>query len=75
MQGLIRAIAPREAYLLALECANCGTKGAAEYEGNDTLPHRGDQLFREHRSVRGEFEVGPGRNPSVYCVRCNAKVA
>jgi hypothetical protein len=66
---------PRETYLLALECANCGTKGAAEYEGNDILPHRRDQLVRELRGVRGEFEVGPGRSPSIYCVHCNAKVA
>jgi hypothetical protein len=75
MQGLIRAMALSEVYLLALECANCGTKGAAEYEGNDTLPHHSGQLRRELRSVRGEFEVGPGRNPSIYCVRCNARVA
>lgn len=67
---------PTEVYLLALECADCGTKGAVEYEGNDTLPHREDQLVREFRGVRGAFTVGgPGHNPAIYCAHCHNRVA
>jgi hypothetical protein len=65
----------RRSVLVALECPNFGTKGAAEYEENETPLHLPEQLDRELRSVKGAFRVGPGRNPAIYCAHCNAMVA
>jgi hypothetical protein len=65
----------RRAVLVALECPNCGTKGAAEYEENGTPLRNTEALERELRSVRGPFRLGTGRNPPIYCAGCNAMVA
>jgi hypothetical protein len=65
----------RKTVFVALECPNCGTKGAAEYEENETPLHIAEQLDRELRGVRGPFRVGTGRNPAIYCAGCNAMVA
>jgi hypothetical protein len=65
----------RKAVLVALECPNCGAKGAAEYEENG-MPLRDTQaLDRELRGVTGPFWVGAGRNPAIYCAHCNVMVA
>ncbi len=61
-------------YLIALECTNCGTKGAAEYEEYETPPHHIERLDRELIGVRGAFVIGSGRNPTISCAHCNAKV-
>jgi hypothetical protein len=60
----------RDRYLVTLECANCGTKGAAEYEDTEALPRD-----RDFVSVRGAFVTGSGDDPEIYCAHCNTKVA
>jgi hypothetical protein len=65
----------RKAVLVALECPNSGTRGAAEYEENRTPLRNTEALGRELRSVRGPFRVGTDRNPPIYCAGCNAMVA
>jgi hypothetical protein len=65
----------RKAVLVALECPNCGTMGAAEYEENETPLRYTQALDRELRGMRGPFKAGTGRNPPIYCAHCNAMVA
>jgi hypothetical protein len=65
----------RKAVSVALECPNCGTMGAAEYEENETPLHQAQALDRELRGVTGPFWVGAGRNPAIYCAHCNVMVA
>jgi|HubBroStandDraft_4_1064222.scaffolds.fasta_scaffold32241_3 hypothetical protein len=68
-------MARRERYLIALECSNCGTKGAAEYKENETPPFHKGQLARDLIGVRGAFTISPGHNPEIFCAHCNTKVA
>jgi len=64
----------RVRYLLTLECANCGAKGAAEYADNKTLPRHEVRLNRSIVSVRGAFLIGSGPDPKI-CAHCQTNVA
>lgn len=60
----------RHRILLSIECPDCGTKGAVEYELDEQSP--GD---KELIAVRGAFVIGSGQSPSVHCAHCHAKAA
>jgi uncharacterized OB-fold protein len=63
----------RQRILLAVECPDCGTKGAAEYEQDEPSPGDGSRHERELLSVRGAFVIGLAHPPAVHCAHCHAK--
>jgi hypothetical protein len=63
-----------ERYLATLECASCGTKGAAEYEYKEAPPHHRGRIDQELVSVRGVFLMASSHDSEICCAHCQAKV-